>query len=248
MHRIERIFLDELADFEQVPERPAHADHLRFGIHLFQPRLLFELLGEKFLDFPRRFLGRAIPREQIRERHRSEGKRRVIEHVPTVVIDDFRTSAADLQNQPLGNIHRIDDAAIDERRFLFLRKHADLYIASRLYLVQKGALIFCAADRRRRNRDDSVHRARIAKALEHFQRLDRLRHSLRLQKAVSVHILTETHALFQLVHDHEMPFREQVDDDQSRRIGTQIDNTYFFHFSFTSIPRKNRPVRTFRAV
>lgn len=61
MHRVEGIFLDELADFEKVSERAAHADHLRFGIDLLQPGLFLQLFGEKFLDFFRRFLGGCSP-------------------------------------------------------------------------------------------------------------------------------------------------------------------------------------------
>ena len=217
MHRVEGIFLDELADFEKVSERAAHADHLRFGIDLLQPGLFLQLFGEKFLDFFRRFLGGAVPREQVGQRHRAEGQGGEIEHVSPVVIDDFRAAAADLEDEPLGNVHRIDDPAVNERRFLFLGEHPYLYIAGGLNFVQKGALIFRAAHRRRRHRND--HAAGVAKPLEHLQRLDRLRHSLRLQKAVPVHILSEAHALLQFIYHHEMAFRKQVDDDEPRRIG-----------------------------
>lgn len=238
VHRVEGIFLHEFADFEQVAEGTADADHLRFGIHVFQPGLFFQLFGEELLDFFRRLLGRAVPREQVGERDGAEGQRRVTEHVAAVVIHDLRAAAADFQNQPLGDIHRIDDAAIDERRLLFLGEDAYFYVAGSLNLVEEGTLIFRAADGRGGHRDDPVHARRIAQPLEHLQRADGLRHPLRLQKAVAVHVLSEADALFQLVHHHEMSLRKQVDDDEPRRIGTQIDNAYFFHFSLPHLSRQ----------
>ena len=124
------------------------------------------------------------------------------------------------------------------RRLLLFGEHAQADVAGRLDLVEKRALIFGAAHRRGGDRDDPVDARRVAEALEHAQSTDGLRHPLGLQKAVPVHILTEADALFQLVHHHEMSLRKQVDDDEPRRIGTQIDNAYFFHFSLPHLSRQ----------
>ena len=85
------------------------------------------------------------------------------------------------------------------------------------------------ADCRRRHGDDAVYMGRLREALEHFKRFDGLRHALRLQKAVAVHILSEADALLDLVLHHEIALLEEVDDDEPRGIGAQIDDTQFFH-------------------
>ena len=87
------------------------------------------------------------------------------------------------------------------------------------------ALIFGAPNRRSRNGDDAVNIACVAKTLEHLERADGLRHTLRLQKAVPVHILSEAYALLELVLDHEM-IPEDIDNDKSCGIGAQINDPY----------------------
>ncbi len=65
---------------------------------------------------------------------------------------------------------------------------------------------------------------RVAQTLEHLERADGLRHTLRLEEAVPVHILPQTHALLELVLDHKV-ISEQPDDDKACGIGAQIDDT-----------------------
>ena len=138
VHGVERIFPDKTVDLVEVAEGPAHADHLRIGIDLRKPRNLLELFGEEFFDLCRLLLGRdAVVCEQIGKRHRAERERCIVEHGAAVVIDDLGASAADLQNDPLGDIHRVDDAAIDERRLFLFRQHFHSDPAGCLDLIQK---------------------------------------------------------------------------------------------------------------
>ena len=233
MYRVQRVFLNEFADFEQVSERTSHADHLHFfGIHFGKPVDFFQLFREKFHGVRRRFFGRAVVREKVGQRNRAERQRCRTDHVSAVVINHFRAAAADFKDKPLGNIHRVDYAAVYQNRLFLFGKHADFNAAGCLNFIEKRTLVFRPAHRRRSHRDDAAHPRRVAKPLEHFQRADGFRHALRLQKAVSVHILPQPNAFFQLVGYHKMPFREQIHDNQSCRIRSEIDNAYSFHFVF----------------
>ena len=230
VHDAQRILPDETVDLVEVAEGAAHADHLRVGLHFREPVDLLELLGEEFLYFRRLFFGGdAVVREEVGERHGAEAERRIVQNGAAVVVDDLGAAPADLENDALGHVHRVDDAAVNERRLLLFGEHAHPHAAGRLDLVEEGALIFGMADCRRRHGDDAVYMGRLGKALEHFKRFDGLRHALRLQKAVAVHILAEADALFDLVLHHEIAVLEEVDDDEPRGIGAQIDDTQFFH-------------------
>ena len=229
MHRVQGILAHEAVDLVEVAEGAAHADHLCVRVDLREPFDLLELFGEELFDLARLLLGRdAVVGEEVGERHRAEGERRIVEHRPAVVIDDLGAAAADLQDDPLGDVHRVDDAAVDERRLLLFGEHFDADAARRLDLVQKGALIFGAADRRRGDGDDARDAARVTQAFEHFERLVCLGDPLRLQKAVPVHILTEADALFEFVLDHKVIAAEQADDDKARGIGTEVDDPDLF--------------------
>ncbi len=219
MHDIERIFAHEAVDLVKVAERSAHADHLRIGIDRFEPIDLLELLGEELFDPRRLLLGRnAVARKKIGQRHRAERKRCVVQNIAAIVINNFRAAAADFENNALGRIHGVDHAAVDERRFVAFRKHAHADAASRLYFVEKRTLVFRAANRRRRHRGDIVHPARVAQPAEHFKRFNGFRNALRLQKTVSVHVLSEADALFDFILDHVIAVAEQPYDDEPRRI------------------------------
>ena len=181
VHRIQGILAHELADFENIAEGAAHADHLRVGIDFLEPLNSRELFGEEFLHlFRLRLRGKAVVLEQIGQRDRAEGKGDEVEHVAAVVIHNLCAAAPNLQNDALGDIHGVDYAAVDERRLLLFAQNAHLDAAGRLNLVQKAALVLRAAHRRRSHRDDAVYPARIRKLFEHFQRAYGLRNPLRL--------------------------------------------------------------------
>ena len=91
-----------------------------------------------------------------------------MQNIAAVVINDLRAAAAYLQNDPFGNIHGIDDAAVDVSRLFLFGKNAYLYTAGCLNFVEERTLIFGAADRRRRNGDNARNTARVAQALKHF--------------------------------------------------------------------------------
>ena len=158
-----------------------------------------------------------------------------MQHRPAVVVDDLRAAAADLQNDPLGDVHGVDDAAVDERRLLLLAENFHFDAAGRLDLVQEAALVFGAAHRRRRHRDDAVHAAGIRQLLKHLQGTDGLCHARRFEEPVALHVLPEADALFQLVHHHKMPFAKQFDDHEPRRIGTEVNDTDLLHYATSAV-------------
>ena len=229
MHDVERIFADDAVDLVEIAERPAHADHLRIGFDLREPFDLLELLGEELLDLGRLLLGGAVVGKQVGERDGAEGERLEMQDAPAVVVDDLGAAAADLEDDPLWDVHRVDDAAVDERRLLLFGEHVDADPAGRLDLVEEGALVFGAADRRRRNGDEALDARGVAQAFEHFECLDGFGDALRLQKAVPVHVLTEADALLELVLHHEVPVSEHPHDHKPRGVRPEVDDADFFH-------------------
>ena len=149
------ILSHDLGDAADIAERAAHADQLSLGIDRLQPGNLRELFGKEFLHFLRLLLGgEPVVREQLGQRDGAERQRLVRQKIPAVVVDDLRAAAADFQNDPLGNVHRVDDALIDVHRLFLGGENAELDAAGRRDLIQKTSLIFRMANRRGRDRDD----------------------------------------------------------------------------------------------
>ena len=181
MHVIEGALSHHFADLAKIAERTAHADKLRFGVDILQPFDTFQLFGEKFLDLRRLFFGgKPVARKQLRQRYGAERKGFVIQKIFSVILHDLRTAAADLENDPLGDIHRVDNALIDVHRLFFRREHAKFDAAGRGDFFQETSLVFRTSDRSRRNGDNFLDPVGIAKFAEHFQRFHRFRNALRL--------------------------------------------------------------------
>lgn len=98
MHGVERAFLYHFAQFAQTSERTAHADKPCFGVDFFKPFYPLKLLCEKLLNLSRLFCGRnAVVLEKLCERYRAERERFVMNEIFSVILNDFRRTAADFR-------------------------------------------------------------------------------------------------------------------------------------------------------
>ena len=138
--------------------------------------------------------------------------------IAAVVVDEVGGAAAHLHDEPFGDVHGIDDPLIDEERLLLHGEHLYLYTAGHRHFVEEALLVFGAAHRRRGVGEYLVHVVGVAQFPEHTQGLDGLRHTLRLDDAVPVHILSEANRLFEFVEHHEIAALKDVDKHQSCRV------------------------------
>ena len=91
----------------------------------------------------------------------------------------------------------------------------------------------------------SEYPAYVVTFVKIFESLESLNHLLnpqRTQKSVYFHTLGKSYRLFQFVDNGKISALANIYDDDPRRVGPDVDNSYFFHKFHPSLFLPKKPV------
>ena len=230
VRHIQRISLETTADFPEVPYGAAHAYKLDVGLHVVIPFDLLEVFGDVLFYHPRPFhaVGGGVGKF-FGKRDRPERQGVLSDEHPSVVINEFYARSAYVHDDALGHVHGIYDGGINQTRLLFLAEYGKFYPATGQNFVHETLLVFRPSDSRRCVSKNSADIVTFVKILESFESFHHLLNSQRTQKSVYLHSFCKPDRLFQFVDNGKIPPLADIDYDYPRSIGTDVDNSYFFH-------------------
>lgn len=216
MHHLERIAA--LDDVDAGERAPGAADGIEGAAAARgELRHLVDRLADDAVGALERFV------REILEREPAERQSHAAAHAVPAHVDQFERAAAEIADDAVGMMDARDHAERREPRLARARQDLDLHGADALGLRDEIGAVGGVAAGRGRDREhasDLHHTAQGAKALERGQRLV---DGVRGEQAGALHLAPEA-AQRLLVEDRNEAPRQSLIDDETDRVGTDVDD------------------------